>query len=113
MAQGQDCMGRQRGNERQASGSANGFEVMLLRLGVVAREMKKHFQEGSVELQIPPLRYAPVGMTKGRATLPVCIGLWMRGTAGPSTTLRSGRNDKGERVASILHQLVDRAHRRS
>jgi hypothetical protein len=23
----------------------------------------EHFQEGSVELQIPPLRYAPVGMT--------------------------------------------------
>jgi hypothetical protein len=31
---------------------------------------KKHFQEGSAELQIPPLRYASVGMTKGRATLP-------------------------------------------
>jgi hypothetical protein len=25
--------------------------------------VEKHFQYGSVELQIPPLRYAPVGMT--------------------------------------------------
>jgi hypothetical protein len=24
---------------------------------------RKHFQYGSVELQIPPLRFAPVGMT--------------------------------------------------
>jgi hypothetical protein len=30
----------------------------------------KHFHDGSVELQIPPLRYAAVGMTKGRVTLP-------------------------------------------
>jgi hypothetical protein len=32
--------------------------------------VEKHFQERSAELQIPPLRYAPVGMTKGRAALP-------------------------------------------
>ena len=32
--------------------------------------VEKHFQEGSVELQIPPLRSAPVGMTKGRVALP-------------------------------------------
>jgi hypothetical protein len=31
---------------------------------------RKHFQERSVELQIPPLRYASVGMTKGRVALP-------------------------------------------
>jgi hypothetical protein len=30
----------------------------------------KHFHERSAELQIPPLRYASVGMTKGRAALP-------------------------------------------
>jgi hypothetical protein len=30
----------------------------------------KHFQERSAELQIPPLRYAPVGMTKERVALP-------------------------------------------
>ena len=33
--------------------------------------MSKHvFQDESAELQIPPLRYASVGMTKGRVTLP-------------------------------------------
>jgi hypothetical protein len=32
--------------------------------------VEKHFQERSAELQIPPLRYAPVGMTKGRVALP-------------------------------------------
>jgi hypothetical protein len=31
---------------------------------------EKHFQERSAELQIPPLRYAPVGMTKERVALP-------------------------------------------
>jgi hypothetical protein len=30
---------------------------------------EKHFQERSAELQIPPLRFASVGMTKGRAAL--------------------------------------------
>ena len=40
-------------------------------------EVETHFQERSVELQIPPLRFAPVGMTKGRATLPWKIGLWV------------------------------------
>jgi hypothetical protein len=45
--------------------------------------MEKHFQDGSVELQIPPLRYAPVGMTKGRAALPFSMGLRMRGPQIP------------------------------
>jgi hypothetical protein len=35
------------------------------------RSVEKHSQEGSAELQIPPLRYAPVGMTKGRVVLPL------------------------------------------
>jgi hypothetical protein len=35
-----------------------------------ATPVEKHFQEGSAELQIPPLRYASVGMTKGRVALP-------------------------------------------
>jgi hypothetical protein len=38
---------------------------------------KKHFQEGSAEPQIPPLRFATVGMTKGRVALPVWIRLWL------------------------------------
>jgi len=47
-------------------------------LGVDGKaEVEKHFQEWSVELQIPPLRFAPVGMTKGRVTLPWEIGLWV------------------------------------
>jgi hypothetical protein len=33
--------------------------------------VEKHFQQRSAELQIPPLRYAPVGMTKGRAAPPI------------------------------------------
>jgi hypothetical protein len=32
--------------------------------------VEKHFQERSAELQSPPLRYAPVGMTKERVALP-------------------------------------------
>jgi hypothetical protein len=36
----------------------------------VCGRIDKHFQEGPAELQIPPLRYAPVGMTKGRVVLP-------------------------------------------
>jgi hypothetical protein len=35
------------------------------------RSLEKHSQEGSAELQIPPLRYAPVGMTKGRVAPPL------------------------------------------
>jgi hypothetical protein len=34
------------------------------------RSVEKHFQERSAELQIPPLRFASAGMTKGRATAP-------------------------------------------
>jgi hypothetical protein len=30
------------------------------------RSLEKHFQERAAEPQVPPLRYAPVGMTKGR-----------------------------------------------
>ena len=32
--------------------------------------VEKHFQERSAELQIPPLRFAPVGMTKERVPFP-------------------------------------------
>ena len=38
---------------------------------------------------------ASLGMTKGRGALSGKVGSWMKGTAGPSTTLRSGRDDKG------------------
>jgi hypothetical protein len=35
----------------------------------LVRPVEKHLQARSAELQIPPLRYAPVGMTKGRVAL--------------------------------------------
>ena len=47
------------------------------------------------ELQIPPLRCAPIGMTKERAAIPTGVVAVER-TADPSTTLRFGRDDKGE-----------------
>jgi hypothetical protein len=61
-------------------------------LGVVRKNSGK--PKGA--LQIPPLRFASVGMTKGRVVLPGKIGQWLNGTADPSTALRSGRDDKGE-----------------
>jgi hypothetical protein len=47
------------------------------------------------ELQIPPLRYAPVGMTKGALVVGLLICGGKTGTTDPSTALRSGRDDKG------------------
>jgi hypothetical protein len=68
------------------------------------------FQDKSDGLQIPPLRYAPVGMTKGRVMFPWKIGLWLK---GPSTSLRFGptagremRDDKGEGDVSMEDWLV-------
>jgi hypothetical protein len=54
-------------------------------------------------LQIPPLRYAPVGMTRGEGFLSGRAASRMdrvgsdysAKTADPSTALRSGRDDKG------------------
>jgi hypothetical protein len=57
-------------------------------------------------LQIPPLRSAPVGMTKGRVALPFDILYWDRGNSRSLTSLRSGRDDKGESGASICHSLL-------
>jgi hypothetical protein len=33
------------------------------------RSVEKHFQEGTAEPQVPPLRCAPVGMTRGEMVL--------------------------------------------
>ena len=90
--------------------------------------VEKHFQGGTAEPQIPPLRYASVGMTKGRAELPGRVVaeqepffIFLGGPKGPmttpaekhfqdsapartvdpSTSLRFGRDDKGEGGASI------------
>jgi hypothetical protein len=68
--------------------------------GLKARDfsVEKHFQGGATEPQVPPLRCAPVEMTKGRAALPARQALkpnlfpsepattassrWIRGWAG-------------------------------
>jgi hypothetical protein len=42
----------------------------LVSYGVSGALGRKHFHGRSAELQIPPLRYASVGMTKGRMALP-------------------------------------------
>ena len=47
------------------------------------------------EPQVPPLRYAPVGMTRVVGWSFDQHGMLVEGTAGPSTTLRFGRDDKG------------------
>jgi hypothetical protein len=51
------------------------------------RGVEKHFQDGSAELQIPPLLYAPVGMTKGGVALPFGFDMADGGTADPSASL--------------------------
>jgi hypothetical protein len=58
------------------------------------------------QLQIPPLRFAPVGMTRGEWLLTARMATWMEGircgyaaaTADPSTTLllRSARDDNSD-----------------
>src|SRR5271168_2739826 len=48
---------------------------------------EKHFHERSAEPQVPPLRYAAVGMTKGRVHLPFAISCWCGETADPSAAL--------------------------
>jgi len=40
-------------------------EKPVISQGTALSGADKHFQDRSVELQIPPLRYASVGMTKG------------------------------------------------
>ncbi len=49
--------------------------------------VETQFQEGVVELQIPPLRYASVGMTKGRDALPLGFDAADGATADPSASL--------------------------
>jgi hypothetical protein len=60
--------------------------------------VEKHFQERSAELQIPPLRFASVGMTKGRAKRPwrVVAGqsAFFITLGGPQAHESSGRDEK-------------------
>ena len=59
--------------------------------------------------QIPPLRFASVGMTRGGPLLLARLATWMDGirsgyaarTADPSTALRFGRDDKGRAVTHL------------
>jgi hypothetical protein len=70
------------------------------------------FASGRGALQIPPLRFASVGMTRGGRLLLARLATWMDGirsgyaarTADPSTTLRFGRDDKGR--ALLLASLA-------
>jgi hypothetical protein len=50
--------------------------------------------------QVPPLRFATVGMTKGEGSQAGVVAGWGE-TAGPSTSLRFGRDDKGRGVAQV------------
>jgi iron complex transport system substrate-binding protein len=75
------ALSRGPGNARTAGPSA------ALRSG------RKTFQERTTEPQIFPLRCAPVEMTKGRAVVALSRGPENAQTAGPSTALRSGRDD--------------------
>src|SRR3984957_13447708 len=52
---------------------------------------------------------ASLGMTKGRAGSSVELGLWMRGTAGPSASLRSGRDDNSVWVVRVCYGELGRA----
>ncbi len=66
----------------------------VIRLGAVWLRPK-------VKLQIPPLRYASVGMTKWKVALHLGIG--SRGRTELTATLRFGRDDKVEGGAAPWH----------
>ncbi len=44
---------------------------------------------------------ASLGMSKGTVALSFGIGCWINATAGPSTALRSGRDDKFARTGKF------------
>ncbi len=84
--------------ELATSGEIKGDTTTLEDFTVIAQlrgigRIDKHFQDESVELQIPPLRCAPVEMTNLRVALSVGIGLWMKNRRS-----RQGfaRDDKGK-----------------
>ena len=53
--------------------SGNGPSATTADPSTSLRSVEKHFQEGTAEPQISPLRCASVEMTKGRAVLPVRV----------------------------------------
>ena len=76
-------------------------QVSLLRPGCSGDSIRP---QGA--LQLPPLRFASVGMTRGGRLLFGVLATWMdrvtngyfARTADPSTSLRFGRDDKGRAV---------------
>jgi hypothetical protein len=70
---------------------------------------RKDLRDPQGALQIPPLRFASVGMTRGGRLLLARLATWMDGirsgyaarTADPSTALRFGRDDKGRVIAHL------------
>ena len=95
-------------------GLGGGAEPQISPLRYASVEMTKgcgrgDWFGGGAEPQISPLRYAPVEMTKGLRTWRLVWG-WS-GTADLSTSLRSGRDDKG--VADVEIGLGVERNRRS
>ncbi len=60
--------------------------------------------ERAEKLQIPPLRCAPVGMTKGRVALPFAVRCWLSELQDPST--RSVENHCSERLKPHRFRLL-------
>jgi hypothetical protein len=77
--------------------------LRVLTLGVGENVSKSELAAGSRELQVPPLRCAPVGMTKFRLVdhLIICY-TGSTEAADPSTTLRSGRDDNSVWTPAFL-----------
>jgi hypothetical protein len=75
--------------------------------------VEKHFQVGTAEPQISPLRCAPVEMTKGRGTLPLRIVSRM-GRADPSsaelagTELARGWHGSSSESLRLIAKVLDR-----
>src|ERR1700678_2700301 len=70
----------------------------------------KDLREPQGALQIPPLRYATVGMTREEWWLTAWFAGWQE-TADPPTSLRYDRDDKGRMAAKIAWFAGWRSHR--
>jgi hypothetical protein len=71
------------------------------------RSVEKHFQEGTAEPQISPLRCASVEMTKGRAALPGRVVAEQKpffiALGGPKAHDSCGRDDKEKCCSNPAH----------
>jgi hypothetical protein len=75
-------------------------------------ELSSRFVSWRGALQIPPLRYASVGMTKLSVGCFYKVWLVDERKAGRSTALRSSRDDKAEGGASLKIRLLFEGLRR-